>query len=724
MALLILVFYHNYIGICQGQSYLKSPLATFSAKANSAMANIHTLSTILVDPLPVKICAETEKISEDGSLLKSQRPPSTWPQFIWRFLCIFHAYWTFLADVPLDLLYHPVCTALISAIKDVGSTVEKQTEAGDIHASPMGQLALHPKLPLLAVVARCSIEIRLYHTFRSQEICRFHVISPEFTSQDQRTRGTVITCLQFSSGNILAVGLSDGTVRIAQQNLSALIKSTPDSCGASHGPDIQVVKFLTGHSSDINARFLGPVTNLVFSPISGHEMGISMWLAVATEKSGVWVWNPRTKQTLRAFRTGGIKQGNLHWVRLAREVDSEPGPLTHLVSPTPTKIPLGQSTVQRFENVLGTAQDMLKLDEYFAPASMKQPLPQVMPSLSHLPRRPQLADDADTGSSDGQTMLAVGTKSGQVRVQIVWHSSLMITMERFVDFPLRKLPNPRPKFPSKSDTAGVEISHLVIRPISLAREAVTVTMLVAFACEMSSKLHEIVVHLPFKEHTVPMPLSRRAYDGSKTLFRHFVNFTFLITQTDHEWLPDIFAPPIDNSVPAISYHGARLVQLGSSLPNSKASLISLSLARSHSTASALMATLRPVGPKPIGDSQRNSCVLLSTGDPKVSSSTMKQLARIIPQIPDPFLPTPFPVPPKPLPRGYYTRMLAVLDPPGNGHLPTPDVRAESSVEHDYTCGQARWGMTRNGRVLGAFIYQPASLLDPGVGVALFEVEGV
>ena len=712
-------FDHCHVCTCQAQSYLNDTFAIFN-QPNRIMANIHNLSTILVETPSINSDKRIESVIEEEYLPKTRPHRWSWARYIWDCLCIFYAYWTFVADVPLDLLYHTVSATSGSAIKDVGSTADEHSHAGDEQARPMGQLALHPKLPLLAVSARMSMEIRFYHTFTSQEVCRFKVIIPESQPHDQSRRGTVITCLQFSSGDILAVGLSDGTVHIVQQNLWAVVNSMPNSSSTSHRLHVQVVNFLTGHGSDISARFLGPVTNLVFSPTSRLDMGVSAWLAVGTEKSGVWVWNQRTKQTLRAFHTGGVKQGSLHWVPFIREVVTESKPVINPPTPAPMEERLlNQSIIQRFEKVLGNAQDMLKLDEYFAPASVKKALPSVKPDLSHLPRRPPLEEVAGTKSLDSQTVLAVGTKSGQIRVQKVWHSSTSIHMETFVDFPFRKSPNSRPKFPSNSHTAGVEISHLVVRPISLAREAVIVPMLVAFAREASSKLHEVVVHLPFNQRAVPTPWSRCAYDGAKTLLRHIVNFTFLITQTDHEWLPDIFVPSIDESVPSISYRGASSVGLSPSSPFSQASLISLSITHSHLiTGGALLATLRPAVLESIGASQHDSCVVLSPSDPEVNPSTMNHLARIIPRNPNP---TPFSPQPKPLPRGYYARMFAVLDPP-NSYLQTPNARAESPVQHDYTCGQAQWGMSRDARVLGAFLYQPASFLDPGIGVALFEWE--
>ena len=699
--------------------FQKIILAAFPSKLKGVMASIHNFSTILVDPLPIDSCTEIESKVEEGSLSRPRPRLLAWAEHLWHFVCIGYAYWTFVADIPLDLLWRNVCTAPGSATKDVRSPMEEQGEDEDKRARPAGRLALHPKFPLLAISTRSSVEIRLYHTISSQQICRVEAITPKVDPYNRSSKGPVITCLQFSCGNVLAVGLSDGTVRIVQQNMWALVKSTPDLSSTRYQPEVQEVNFLPGQISDISARFLGPVTNLVFSPTSRLELSVSAWLAVATEQSGVWLWSQRTKQTFRAFRTGGVNQGNLHWVRLAREVETEPEPSKRPATATPPeKVPLGQSTVQRYENVLGNAQDILKLNEYFTPASMKH-LSAVVPSLSHLPHRPPLADVADTGGFDGQTLLVVGLKNGQVRVQKLWHSSIMFHMETYVDFPLRHLANPRPKVSSKFTTAGVEISHLVIRPISLARNTVIVPILVAFTRETSSKLHEVFVHLPFKQRAPPMPWSRYAYECAKNIIRYFVNISFAIMLIDYEWLPDIFAPPIDDSVLAIIYCGANSVRLSPS-SCSRASLISLSITHHPAAKGALLATLRPAISAPIGKSQSNSCILLSSSDPEVSPLAINQLASIIPQIPNPFLPTPFPVPPKPLPRGYYSRMLAVLDQP-HGHHQIPYARSESSVEHDYACGEARWGMSRNGRVLGAFMYQPASLLDSGVGVALFEM---
>lgn len=532
------------------------------------MANIYSLPTVLVEPLPID--SET-KVESRGSRPKPRSCLSGCTKYIWDFLCYIYAYWTFLAHVPPDLLFHNGSATPGSGLKDGGSAVGKHSEAGDKHARLMGQLALHPTLPLLAALIRGSVEIHLYQTLNSQEICKYEVTDPNSEPHDQSRGAAVITCLQFSSGNVLAVGLSDGTVRIVHQNLGAIVRVTPNSSGTYHRPDnVQVVNFLPGHSSDVSARFLGPVTNLVFSPTSRGGIGLNAWLAVATEKSGVWVWNHRTNQTLRAFRTRGVREGSLHWARLTTGRDTKPTP-----SSSPSKTPpakekfLSRSAIQQFENVFGNAQDLRKLDEYFALASKKEDLP--------LPRRPPLEDIADAGDLDGHTVLVVGTKSGQVRVYHVWQSSTMIQMETFVDFPFRKSAKSRPEFPSNSHTAGVEISHLVVHRVSVVRETVIVPILIALGCETSLILHQVVVRLPFKRRAPPIPLSHLAYDDAKTALRHFVNLIFFITQTDHQWPPDISTDPTDDDVPAVSYRGAGSVRLSSSSSTSQASLVSLIL---------------------------------------------------------------------------------------------------------------------------------------------------
>lgn len=673
------------------------------------MAKLFNLSTILIQPLPNDPHIKNKDTHEGVTLPKTRLPSLNWVRRLWDRLCLFYAYWNFLADIPLDLFCKAVSAALLSDAESVGSTTEQLDEVKDNISHHMGKIALHPRLPVLAISTPSSSEAYLYNTSSSEEIFRIKI------PLDQKITKSVITCLQFSSGDLLAVGFSDGTVRTAQHNLGTTIKSGRGSHTAYQQPEVKLVKFLPSHSSDINEKFLGSVTNIVFSPASSNQININPWLAVATEKSGVWIWNLRTKQALRAVCTGGINEGCLHWVRLNKNLNPEPplpGPPSE---PAPAEESrLGESTIQRWGDVFGNAQDLLKLDEYYAPSSPTNNFPPIAPKLPH----PLPGDVSGEKEFDGQSVLVVGTKSGKIRVQKIWHSSIMIQMEKFVEFTPHTLVKAPGKFPSKPSTNDREISHLVIYPTSLTQEAVTVPLLVAFTGEASSCLHAFDVNLAF--HIYAAPLSRRTYDYGKALFRQFLNFTFIVTQTDHEWLPDTSAPTINDSVPAVTYSGVHLVRLSPSSSAPTASLMTISAHHSTPT-SVFLATLKSKNSRPIGHTQSSFCVLLSPGDPAAHSSTMTPFTSIIPLIPDPFLPSPLPTPVKPSPRGYYARMTAVPNIP-NGHINVPDISAQSLVEHDYTCGQAQWGMSRAGRLQGAFLYKPASLVDPGVGVTLFEVE--
>jgi hypothetical protein len=287
-------------------------------------------------------------------------------------------------------------------------------------------------------------------------------------------------------------------------------------------------------------------------------------------------------------------------------------------------------------------------------------------------------------------------------------------METFVEFFPQTLAEPQVKFPSRSSTTEGVISHLALHTPCVNQEALTILVLAAFTNEASSYLHEFAVHLPFQE--VAVPWSRQVYDCAKTLFRHVMNLSFFLMQTDHERLPEICTPTVGATV---TYNGAHPVRLSPYSPRAQGSLISLSALCSHPT-EMFLATLLASAPGTIDQPQRNYCVLLSSNDPKALSSAMFPLTSIIPLVPNPFLAMPLLTPPTPLPRGHYARMLALSRAPDD-QIESPDIRAGATVEHDYTCGQTRWGNVRDETVLGAFLYQPASLQDLVVGVALFEM---
>lgn len=672
------------------------------------MTDIHHLPTILVEELPTDSYTELESRTNEGFSPKPQpRLPDwvNWIRCVWDFLCSFFTYWNLLDDVPPDLLYH----TWNAMPHHSGSIGEVHGEVKDDNEHPIGQLAVHPKLCLLAVAVGCSTQIRLYETTSSVERCRFEAVPSKAVSHSQRQGNPVITCLQFSSGDILAVGLSDGTVHLIQQKLKAMVLGTM-RYSTDYRPDIQVVKLLPKHSLDINAKFLGPVTNLVFSPTSISKTSVSEWLAITTEKSGVWLWNQISKQALRAIRTGGVNQGCLAWVCLAREPEPEKKPIFSKLPPASTStINLTKSTAQRWENSFGDLQDVFKLNEYFDSASPKQALPQAEQPAEKI---------NDTKTFDGQSVLVVGTKRGQVRVHKLWQSSTDTKIEGFVDFFPHPYTHTVPFLPSRSTVAGFEISHLIVRRLVLTKEFVTLPLLVAYVGEASSELHAFHIQLLYQESA--RPLAKQAYHWAKEILRQLVNLTFLVTRTDREWLPSLSTSSGSASLPAVASRGGHSVRLDNSSSHGHVSVISLSALRS-SRQECLLATVRPALSELSGQPQRDSCVLLDPSDLEVSESIMTPLVGINPLVLTPFRPVPFAaLPPS---GGYYTRMMAMLDHP-IGHHQAPYVRVPTKlvVEHNYKCGQTRWGRRFDDRVQGAFLYQPASLLDPGVGVAVFEME--
>lgn len=133
---------------------------------------------------------------------------------------------------------------------------------------------------------------------------------PGDTSHGQAIVKSSITYLKFSKGNYLVVRLSDGTVRLIQKDFATMNQSPPTLEIAQHLNSERVMLLPLDDSRD-NATFAGKVTNLVFFPSTGGMPGDAVWLAVATEKAGIWKWNQRTSQAIHAVSTAGINEGCL-----------------------------------------------------------------------------------------------------------------------------------------------------------------------------------------------------------------------------------------------------------------------------------------------------------------------------------------------------------------------------------------------------------------------------
>lgn len=659
-------------------------------------------------------------------------------QHCWSRLLTLYRHWELLSAVPLDLLANalfanaPLKPLKTTPIDSAGISI------GDRYQTPsnIGRIALHPRLPLLAVYCSNDCGIQLYNVktsvFMSRVPCRLH--------QDLEDHGTtessVVTCLNFSNQNHLAIGLASGTVRVIELDLHSIIESSPSQHEKCREFQIQTVVLLSGCNSKENVEFLGPITNVVFSSDSGTGNGV--WLAITTERSGVWVWNHKMKEVVRAISTGGSNEGCLQWVHLSAEPKQPSPPRKAPESPRPTQTSpspsgkkyLSESTVQRYAGVFGDAEDISKLDEYFSPSvgystslgysQISTPVPQLISSMNSNSSNLREVDRIpDAEHHNGQSLLIVGTKNGKVRVQKLWHSSMKMQLETFVEFYPHEYTPTFDQLSSKSRPTNAEIMHLAVRPQYSSTSEVTLPILIALDTDTST-LHEFAISLPFVQSTVPRLLQIGRF--ARTAFQNLVQLPFPLTETDHRWLPS--APQEAGHTSPITYQTSHPIYQSLSNPTVKASITSLRTPL-KTNRDLLLATIRPDPSQTFGRPKRSHCVLFSH-DP---SSPATPLLSIKPLAPTPLTSSHWrgsnhqPLPHHPI--GHYTRMLL----PPESKKPHTKSRINAThtsfpeifYEHDIACGQVAWGRSPEGRLLGAYLYHPATLLDDCVGVALFEI---
>ena len=187
----------------------------------------------------------------------------------------------------------------------------------------LGQIALHPTLPLLAVASPSSAEILFYSTEISKYLWHHRFASANAPGRSRASEGSeftnsvnlpYVTCLQFSKGNHVVAGLSNGTVHIMEQNLPTMVKSAPKLID-DYAPTTHSIKLLPINDPSLYVKCVGRVTNLAFSPNS-EEQEEGAWLVIATKRTGIWIWNKRSRQIFRAVTTRGIGEGCLHWISL------------------------------------------------------------------------------------------------------------------------------------------------------------------------------------------------------------------------------------------------------------------------------------------------------------------------------------------------------------------------------------------------------------------------
>ncbi|MCJ1428275.1 hypothetical protein MMC29_006184, partial [Sticta canariensis] len=462
--------------------------------------------------------------NEDAPVLFAEPLKRHWGRRLWRdfwtLLSLVQLYWDLLSHIPLDLY-------LSAGFMDRPDPRES--------ISIDDRLDLHSTLPLLIISAKGSPDVRVYNTETREELWTLRINMPKATRNGQATVKSSITCLKFSKGNHVAVGLSDGTVRFVEQEFATLIKSPPPPESAKQAKS-ECVKLLPLGSSRVNANFAGSVTNLAFSPSTDGMPGDDIWLAVATEKAGIWIWSKRTGEAIRVVSTGGINEGCLHWVSVLTKPDTR--------STSRKRWPI--SKWRRWSGFFKEADDASLMDRYLAPSpgradfsvTLKWSAPphayDSQPIGSSIGVFGGHSPETDKDIHFGESFLVFGTKTGRLQIQRLWHSSTTMVRETSIELsPTAFAQSPRP-LAHRFGPASGEITHLVMQSpcITTSEAKLTIFMTSKNDADSTIPVHQFSVSLPFKD-----PLE--SWCGwvpaiAAGILRLFVNF--FLAGTDYRWL--------------------------------------------------------------------------------------------------------------------------------------------------------------------------------------------
>lgn len=700
-----------------------------------AMDKIRQLPSILV---PQSREEGSDMVDRDtgapiGSIGQRAQNLPNWLRCLWHIFSIIYAYGKLLSDAPIDLLCKPF---LADVLRPVGGSAENESSAPslsqdsfdstpDPHNRPysLGSMALHPILPLLAVVCSQNAEVLLYNIESMTCLQAFGYSKTTMTFEDPRTASIsgalYVTCLQFSTGNQIAAGLSNGMVHFIEYDGFAMINPANNLKKPKNSPITISIGLLPVKDPHSYTRLVGRVTNLTFSPISvGAEDG--SWLAIATERAGIWIWNKRNNQALRVVSTAGMNEGCLHWI----SVEEKPAETSvHRKSIKYEEKHLSASTVNRWSNIFGNSDDISALDECFATSlPMISPEPLGTPlkrELNSLPSTSGLSSNSSGLSAAknriGRSVLVSGTIDGRIRVQKLWHSAIMMQLEQLVEFDSCAIAQHGSQIEPSSSLATGAVTQMSVLPAENALNEIKLPILAAFAGDRSTLVHGFTVSLCTSQtdtHEAAASWQKQVMESTNRLFLGLVNKKPLV-KPEHDWLSQI----------PVRYNTPQPFWLMTDPSKTKEFVTSMA---SMPNSNLVLMTFRP-SEKALDHPKSSQCVLFSR-DPDEPGTALTYIAQIKPLMPDPpgekrALQAPIqPVAAK----GYYTDMLAragVHSPESESSLRSYDMTGGRARigDHTISCGGVTWGNKKDGRYIGAFLYQPASLLGEGAAVALFEI---
>lgn len=609
--------------------------------------------------------------------------------------------------MPLDMYFRVLFTKTQPKPKAESARTDSTASKNRLQGT-IGQLALHPNLPLLVAYISGSSEIISYNTGTCKKLQKFQIRLPKIIGDNGSAVRCSITCLKFSAWSKLAIGLSDGTVRVVEQNLRAMLAA--EDVDENKRLRLQEVKPLPCGSSDVSFKFIGPITNLVFPSTADITAGGDSWLAITTENSGVWIWDEKTRQPVRVINTAGINQGCMHWISLS--VNQSP-----VISALERNRRLNDSSHRKLGTIFGSSDNLSGLDEYYSSSPGNSKLSNLARSPTPLPR--PRADSLRYSSGvvtlqapvyDAGSLLVFGTKDGQVQVNKIFHSYRMMHFITSVNFYPAAITQTISTFQPIPGPASGEITHLVTQSHQITQSSIALPIFVASKGNNSSTLNQFSVTLLRKQIVKSGP--RQFHDITEATLHNLVNLVLSLNKACYRWLP--LSRPTDPTQGSITNHIEHFIQPPpSSATKTAPERICLISACTQPGTDLILTTLHI--------NHLSQCVIFAHNHSSAKLCPM----RVNPLFPIPISLSKPLIPSLSLLKGHYIKQLATvgLYTPASSSLSsrTQEVRVGMTRVHDITCEEISWGKSEHGGNVGAFIYIPASSIDEGIAIGMFEV---
>ena len=639
-------------------------------------------------------------------------PPLSWLLSLWNL--VESAYQKFInySSIPFDLL-----AALFLRHRSLSSVPEEATASTKLQET---RIALHPELEILAVAPITGSCVLFYDTSNTRHLwcCRLKRCSLDVPQglKSASTSNNTITCLQFSTANQLAIGLSDGSIVLLETELSQLLKRTTRRQSRQKST-VEHIRLFPCDDSNLYSKAVGSVTNILFSPTE-TDTDNNTWLAIGTKHSGIWIWNNHSNQAVRALESRGIDPGCLHWVSL-KDIDS---PDDRYSTPTGQQNHLTASTLQKYHNSFGLDEDIAALDSYFAPSlrsSLVESFSNDTPHLSHfraalssIQQSVPVEPEKKVSSYDGESLLIFGSQDGSVRIQKLWHSYRSMKLETSHAFvpacvarlwPLSHTNHSWREAISKTIVARDffptnAIHHLWLGASNITKETISVELGMSLR-NGSTSTQTFNVSLPLK--TPPAGFLENVPLAVASMYKALMNL--ILIPSGHQWLGiQSFRAGV------LNYVQQGVNQQFAGLPRSRGSIGAIS--NLGSSPQFLLAIE--------SDTDCNDCILSYQGN---ISNLTTPVATII----SPFL-TEKPVPSKE-PHSWAEDLLGEfgIHPRRTGHSRLASQRKDSAAgttqDQSIEYGQVGWGVSSSGSPVGAFAYWPASGTEDEIGIGLFEL---